>query len=105
MKNLLAFFVGILLLSPSLFAQFETSEVLGTVTDPSGAAVANAPIVLKNVGTGIETKTTTDSGGAYDFLDVKVGRYTVTVQLNGFQTFSATEVVVNVNDRLRVDIS
>ena len=55
------------------FAQFETSEVLGTVRDPSQRPVANAAVTLTNQATGIEAKTTTDASGNYDFFNVKAG--------------------------------
>ena len=91
--------------APAIYAQFDTAEVLGTVTDPSGAVLANVNIVLKNQDTGLEAKTATDDGGNYNFFDVKVGRYTITAQLTGFATFTATDVIVNVNARQRVDIA
>ncbi len=91
-----------LLLSPALFAQFETSEVLGTVHDPSNALVAGATVTLTNKGTGISATTTSDSDGDYDFLNVKVGDYTVSVEAAGFSKFD-TDVRVDVEVRQRVD--
>src|SRR5579872_2130423 len=69
-----------LLFTAALFAQFETSEVLGTVHDPSSSPVPNANVTLTNQDTGIQMKTATDSNGNYDFFNVKVGRYTVAVE-------------------------
>jgi len=86
------------------FAQFETSEVLGTVRDPSRSVVARATVTLSSQETGISAKTETDSNGNYDFLNVKVGRYTVTVEHAGFAK-STAEVAVDVDVRQRVDIS
>jgi hypothetical protein len=103
MKTRLLFLVGFLLLSPAVFAQIGSSEVLGTVRDPMGAAVAKASVTLKNMDTGIESKTFTDDGGGYDFLEVKVGRYSITIQMNGFETFTADGIVVDVSARQRVD--
>ncbi len=99
-KYLVCLFV--LLLAPITHAQFETSEVLGTVRDPSGATVSKATVTLTNRGTGIETKTTTDDSGSYDFLNVKVGTYGFTVEQTGFTKFT-TEVRVDVEARQRVD--
>jgi hypothetical protein len=92
------------LAGPLAFSQFETSEVLGTVRDPSQAAVAKAAVTLTNQGTGVEAKTTTDENGGYNFFDVKIGTYTVTVELQGFSKFTAPDIVVNVGARQRVDI-
>jgi hypothetical protein len=69
------------LTSGACFAQFETSEVLGTVTDVSQKPVAKATVTLTNQDTGIAAKTTTDDSGSYDFFNVRVGRYTITVEL------------------------
>jgi hypothetical protein len=88
-----------------LHAQFESAEVLGTVRDPSAKAVPRASVTLTNEETGIQAKAATDEAGNYDFFNVKVGRYTVTVEQAGFSKFSATDVVVNVNARQRVDVT
>jgi hypothetical protein len=103
MKNRLLFVLSLLLLSPAAFAQIGSSEVLGTVHDPNGAIVSGATVTLKNLDTGIETKATTNESGAYDFLEVKVGRYSVTILMNGFETFTASDVLVDVSARQRVD--
>jgi hypothetical protein len=85
------------------FGQFETSEVLGTVRDASEKPVAQAAVTLISQNTGIETRTVTDGNGNYDFFNVKVGLYTITVELAGFSKFSSAGVAVNVNARQRVD--
>jgi hypothetical protein len=85
-------------------AQFETSEVLGTVRDPSHSVVARAAVALTSQETGITAKTATDDNGNYDFLNVKVGRYTITIEHPGFAK-STTEAAVDVEARQRVDIT
>jgi hypothetical protein len=92
-------------LSSALLAQFDTAEVLGTVKDPSGGGVPKATVALLNQSTGVEAKTTSDSDGNYDFFNVKVGRYTVTVEANGFSKASANDIEVAVGARQRVDLS
>ncbi len=94
---------GVFLFAALAFGQFETSEVLGTVSDPLMKPVANAAVTLLNQDTGIEAKATTNGSGEYDFLDVKEGRYTVTVEETGFSKFSSPNILVNVNARQRVD--
>jgi hypothetical protein len=88
-----------------LFAQFETAEVLGTVRDATGAAVPGAAVTLTNQDTNIQTRATTDGNGNFDFFNVRVGRYTITVEHAGFSKASATDVTVNVNARQRVDLT
>ena len=86
-------------------AQFETAEVLGTIHDPSGQVIAKATVTLTNQGTGIQATATTDDNGDYDFFDVKVGQYTVTVEAAGFDKISTHDVRVDVNARQRVDLT
>ncbi|HXN49028.1 MAG TPA: TonB-dependent receptor [Bryobacteraceae bacterium] len=97
--------LGVLLLTSSGSAQFETAEVLGTVRDNTGAVLTKAAIKLTNQDTGIESKTATDDNGNYDFLNVRVGRYKLTAELTGMTTFSASGILVDVNARRRVDIT
>jgi hypothetical protein len=103
-KQLLSFICGFFFFASLLFAQFETSEVLGTVRDASGGAVPNASVSLTSRGTGIQIKTTTGDSGEYDFLNVKVGLYNLTVEQPGFSKFT-TDVRVDVGARQRVDAS
>jgi hypothetical protein len=89
----------------ALFAQFETAEVLGTVSDPSGRPIAKASVTLTNLDTGIQSKANTDENGNYDFFNVKVGRYSLVVEQAGFSKFSTSDVDVTVGARQRVDVS
>src|ERR1035438_10077482 len=94
----------LLLLTPmALLAQFESGEVLGTVTDKTGSVVAKAEVTLTNQATSIESKTVTDEAGDYGFFNVKVGTYTITVQNPGFTKFTTADVQVDVTARQRVD--
>ena len=105
MKSILRGFIAALLLSSCAFAQFDTAEVLGTVKDPAGSGVPKAAVTLLNQGTGIESKTATEADGSYDFFNVKVGKYSVTVEAPGFSKASAADIAVAVGARQRVDIS
>jgi hypothetical protein len=93
------------LLVPSTRAQFDAAEVLGTVLDPSSAVLANVNIILRNQDTGVEARTTSEAGGNFNFFDIKVGRYMLSALLDGFATFTATDIVVDVNAGQRVNIS
>ncbi len=99
------FVIGTLLYSTALFGQFDTAEVLGAVRDPSGAAIPKANVTLLNQDTGIQARATTDDNGFFDFFNVRVGRYTVTVEHAGFSKFTAADITVNVNARQRVDVT
>src|SRR6185312_8531755 len=89
----------------SAFAQFDTAAVLGAVRDPSGAAVANAAITLRNVNTAVTATTRTNAAGEYEFLTVKFGDYKVTAEAPGFSALTTDTFNVAVNARQRVDLS
>jgi hypothetical protein len=67
--------------------------------------VSKASVTLTNQGTGVEAKTTTDENGDFDFLNVKVGKYTVSVEGPGFSKISTKDVDVQVEARQRVDFT
>ena len=92
-----------LCLNALAFCQFESAEVLGTVRDTTGAVVSGATVTLTNLETGIQSVGTSDASGDYDFFNVKVGRYSITVEKAGFEKFSTPNVRVDVNARQRVD--
>ena len=96
--------IGSLLACITLWSQFETGVVLGTVQDTTQSAVGNAKITLRNLDTGIQAGTETDERGNYLFPNVKLGRYRVTVEKAGFTTAFTDNVEVNVNARQRVDV-
>ena len=101
---LLRLLTFVLLAAPA-FAQFETAEVLGTVRDTSQKAIAQASVTLLNEETGVQSKTTSGADGNFDFFNVKVGRYSITVEAPGFSKYSSRDIAVNVNARQRVDVT
>ena len=72
-----------------VWAQLPTATLNGTVTDPQGAAVANARVTLTNLGTGVWRETATDTAGFYAFANVAPGDYSVRVEA---QSFAVSEV-------------
>jgi len=89
----------------TVFAQSATSRITGTVTDSSGAVVANANVTIKNEATAVTQTQTTSDGGVYAFGVLPVGIYTVTVEKTGFKTFQKTGNVLEVGTPLTVDVS
>ena len=65
-------------------AQFTNANLGGTVTDPSGAPVAEAAITVTNTDTGLQRSTTSDGSGEYLFTALPVGHYQITVEKAGF---------------------
>ncbi|MGA9544332.1 MAG: TonB-dependent receptor [Candidatus Sulfotelmatobacter sp.] len=105
LASLLVVCVVILGLSTAGLAQELAATLTGTVTDPSGALVAGATVVVHSNATGIDVRTvTTTSTGNFNITNLPAGRYTVTVKNAGFQTYVANEVVLNVAEKHTLDV-
>ena len=84
-------------------AQLTTADILGTVTDASGAVVPNANVTLVNLGTN-ETRTVQSNGsGDYIFTLLPVGHYSISVKASGFQESITKDLAVEAGDRARSD--
>ncbi len=89
-------------------AQSFRGKILGTVTDQNSAVVAGATVTAKNVGTGIERTTTTDSDGNYSFAEMPIGTYEIRASAanQGFtKQTKIDDVVVEVAGERRVDVT
>jgi hypothetical protein len=95
----------LLLSAPSIYAQFETSAVLGFVRDASGAPITGSKVTLVNNATSVAAVAVTDGEGHYQFPDVHVGRYKVTAAAPGFSDSVTDVFAVDVNTRQRVDLT
>ena len=89
---LLLILVVVSLLSVPLLAQKTSGTIRGVVTDPSGAVVANVPVVIKNNETGLERTVTTNAQGEYVAPEIAVGVYTVTVKAPNFKESVSSNV-------------
>ncbi|HEY1896657.1 MAG TPA: TonB-dependent receptor [Terracidiphilus sp.] len=85
-----------------LMAQITTADIVGTVTDPSGAAVPNGTATATNVATGRAQTANVGNDGAFTFTLLQVGTYKVTVQAQGFKSY-ATQVTLAAGDRARIN--
>jgi carboxypeptidase family protein/TonB-dependent receptor-like protein len=100
---LLAVLCMLLLTAVQGKAQTTTADVVGTVTDSSGAVLPDAKVTVENLAThGTYTTQTTSSGG-YDVPFLLPGHYSVRVELRSFKTFSVADITLQVGDRARVD--
>jgi len=86
----------VLLLAATAFAQ-TTASIQGTVTDQSGAAIVGAKVTVKNTALGIERTTQTNGTGSYEVPALPPGVYTVQIQMNGFETQVAKDLVLEVS--------
>jgi hypothetical protein len=84
-------------------AQLDTGIIEGTVKDSTGAAIPKAPVTVTETNTNNSFNVLTDALGNYVSPPLKVGTYKVTVGATGFKTFTRAGIVLQVQDRLRVD--
>ncbi len=93
--------------APCAIAQSTTTgSVTVTVTDPSGSAVPNAQLEIKDLSTNILQKAPTGATGTYTFPSLAFGMYQLTVTAQGFQTqvFSSVQVVTSLNTSINVPL-
>jgi hypothetical protein len=86
-------------------AQSATATILGTVTDASGAAIRNATVQVKNVGTGITQATASDAQGRFSAPDLGVGDYEAQASKMGFSTVLRKGITLTVGAQSVVDFS
>jgi hypothetical protein len=89
-------------LSATAFAQLETGQITGRVTDPNGAVVPGASVTVKSVETGAERAATSDAEGAYTVTNLQSGLYDVSVEAPNFAK-STQRVQVTVGARASLD--
>ena len=81
--------------SPAAWSQADTGQIAGTVSDPSGATIANATVTVKNDGTGATRTEKSSQSGTYLVVGLTPGSYTVTTEAANFKsTVSKVEVTV-----------
>ena len=100
-KRSLSFLVFILFVGTLAFGQEAT--IVGTITDPSGAAVPNASVTLTNAETGASRTLNTSSDGQYVAPDLHIGHYTARASASGFKVAEQKNITLTVGDRLRLD--
>ena len=83
MKKSLLFTVFIAVASCAYSQDLRTATLVGTVTDPSGATVANAAVTVTNVDTQVVTRSKTNQDGAYYVPFLIVGNYQLTIEGRG----------------------
>ncbi len=85
-------------------AQAPVGTISGTVTDPSGAVISDAPIIIRNKATGFERRTKAENDGTYSVPALPAGVYEVQVQVQGFRTL-LREVTVTVGSIVKLDLA
>jgi hypothetical protein len=94
-----------LLLSPSVFGQAVTANMVGTITDSTGAAITQAKVTITEQTTNVSTVRQTNASGNFEFPNIPPGTYTVTAEHDGFQTVTSTNLAVVVNSSVRANLT
>jgi hypothetical protein len=92
-------------LAPSSRGQQVTAAILGTVSDPSGAALPSAAVTARDTDRGTTWKAQTNAEGVYNFPRLPIGKYEVRVEVSGFQTAVHSPFSLELNQTARVDFS
>jgi hypothetical protein len=101
--SLLAAIVAMVLLPGTAAAQVLYGSIVGTVTDPTGATVANARVVATRTATGEVREASTDPAGRFVISDAWPGGYDLKINAPGFRAYLKTSVGVSINTVTRVD--
>src|ERR1035438_4767904 len=88
-----------LLLPLGLFAQEFRGTLSGTVTDPSGSAIAAAKLTVTEINTGTKNESLTDSGGQYTAPFLLPGDYDITAKVQGFKEYTRKALHLGAGDR------
>src|SRR3989442_4349888 len=81
----------------------QEAGLVGTVTDPSGAVISGAQVIVKNVQTGVKRRTPTDERGRYSLSPLAIGSYTLTVEMPGFRTHLVSNIYLTIAQIGHVD--
>ena len=92
-------------IQPLVFAQLTTGGIVGTVSDPSGSRLPDVTVTATHVETSTQSTTTTDSSGSYTFTNLKIGKYSLTFQKEGFQRIVQSNVDLGIAQIIRFDIA
>ena len=93
-----------LAIAPRLTGQAVSGTIVGTVTDPTGAAMRNAQVKIVRIGQEASYSTTTNESGNFTQPTLPSGTYTMTVVAQGFKTETRENIEVATNVTVRVDV-
>src|SRR5579864_838007 len=103
--NRLFMALGLVVWSSAVFAQSDRGNITGTVTDPAGAVVVNAPIEARNVNTGAIYQAATTETGNYTLAQLPAGPYELTVTAAGFRKYTRQGLTVENAQTARIDVA
>jgi outer membrane receptor protein involved in Fe transport len=86
-------------------AQVTGGTLSGTISDPSGAGIPQAQIIIKNVATGVERTATTNDDGFYTAVNLLAGSYQVTISAKDFNTETKSGITISVGGQQTFDVA
>ncbi|HET8548276.1 MAG TPA: carboxypeptidase regulatory-like domain-containing protein [Bryobacteraceae bacterium] len=105
MSRLACFLLCLFFASGVLYAQGSVATLNGTILDSTGAAIPGATVTATNIATGVETRTSTTSAGAYTLPYLAAGTYNLRVSHPGFRTALQENVIIRVGQVLTVNLT
>src|SRR3984957_10798320 len=87
----------------SFTAKAQDATIVGTITDPSGAAVPNVKVSATSIETGLVSTAVTSDSGAYVLPELRIGHYDIKAEASGFKVAEQKGLVLQVGDRTRID--
>jgi len=104
-RNFVSVSILLLCLACVALAQAGRGTINGLVTDPAGALVSGAKVVLLNQATGVTQRTVTSSAGLYTFISLNPGVYQVTASQTGFKSVAQDKITVTVDQVTEVNVT
>ena len=101
---LMALAVLIVLAIPAM-GQEVSAGITGRITDPTGAAVVDAAVTARDIQRGTVWPTRTNEEGIFAFPRIPIGTYDVKVEATGFKTTTRSGIVLELNQRARLDVA
>src|SRR5579871_4215739 len=95
---------SLLVFTLAAFAQSDRGTITGTISDPTGAVVANAAIEARNVATGAVYQAASSATGNYTIAQLPAGAYEMTVTVPGFKKYVRGGLQVEVAGTARIDV-
>ena len=92
-------------LRPAFGQAVVSSDILGQITDTSGAVIPDATVTVTNQSTGFTRTVQSDSSGAYLCNGIVSGLYTVSVEKAGFKKYVRTDLDLTASRKLRIDVT
>src|SRR3979490_179034 len=103
-RNSVVLLTFVFFVTTAAFSQLTTADIVGTVTDATGAVIPNAAVVITNLGTNAKRTSQTNGSGDYTFTLLPVGHYSISVKAGGFQESLNKDLSVEAGDRARADV-